>query len=327
MIPAITLADIEDARRRIAGEAVITPLLSHPALDARAGGRLFVKAECLQRTGSFKFRGAYNRISRLTDDERLRGVVAFSSGNHAQGVAAAAALVGCPAVIVMPADAPRLKIESTRAMGAEVRLYDRYTEDREAIGQEISAKRGAILVKPFDDPFVMAGQGTAGLEIIDQLAALGLVPDAVAANASGGGLVAGVNVAVHAKAPKARLYVAEPKGFEDHALSLRAGRITAHSGRAKTLCDALMAPQPGNLTFPINQTLLTGALSASDDEVLDAMAMAFRHLKIVVEPGGAVALACALRGDLDLKGGVGVVLATGGNVDPDTFRLALDKVT
>ncbi len=321
-----TFPDIESAAVQIEPQAVRTPLLRHDALDQISGGRLFVKAEPLQRTGSFKFRGAYNRISRLSDAEKKGGVVAFSSGNHAQGVAAAARLSGCHAVILMPNDAPRIKVQATLAEGAEVIHFDRYKDDREALGAEIARTRGAILVPPYDDPYIVAGQGTLGLEIVADLAEMGLKPDVVSACASGGGMMAGLSLAVKTLCPQARMVVAEPAGFDDHALSLAAGRRMAHSGDATTLCDALMAAIPGEITFPINQKLLSGAVDATDDEVLAAMAAAFRYLKLVVEPGGAAALAAALQGKLQLNGGVGVVVASGGNVDPQVYRRALDLV-
>ncbi len=323
---AVSLADIEAAAGRLQGFAVRTPLLRHDALDALAGGRLFIKAEPLQRTGSFKFRGAYNRLRQLEREQLQAGVVAFSSGNHAQGVAAAAALVGCPALILMPSDAPAIKIAATRALGAEVRFFDRLRDNREAMGAAISAERGAVLVPPYDDPHIISGQGTVGLEIVSQLAELGLAPDVVCACASGGGLVAGLATAISAHAPDARIFVAEPSGYEDHALSLAAGVRTAHAADRPTLCDALMAPIPGTLTFPINQLRLAGAVCATDDEVLDAMAQAFLHLKLVIEPGGAVALAAALKGRLPLEGGCGVVVASGGNVDPAVFQMALARL-
>ena len=323
---AVDLADIEAAAARLDGVAIRTPLLRHDALDAMAGGRLFIKAEPLQRTGSFKFRGAYNRIRQLNPEQLQRGVVAFSSGNHAQGVAAAAALVGCPALILMPSDAPAIKIAATRALGAEVRFFDRLRDNREAMGAAISEERGAVLVPPYDDPHIISGQGTVGLEIVSQMAEMGLRPDVVCACASGGGLVAGVAMAVTARAPDARIYVAEPAGYDDHALSLAAGERTSHAADRPTLCDALMAPIPGTLTFPINQQRLAGAVSATDEEVLDAMARAFLYLKLVIEPGGAVGLAAALNGRLDLNGGCGVVVASGGNVDPGVFQQALARL-
>ena len=331
MTLAPTFADIEDAAARLEGMAVKTPLLRCDALDEAAGGRVFVKAEALQRTGSFKFRGAYNRISRLTAQERVAGVVAFSSGNHAQGVAAAARIVGCPAVIVMPADAPVLKIEATRGYGAEVVLYDRFGQSREAIAAEITHQRGAILVPPFEDPFIIAGQGTVGLEAARQLAALtpnfgapGLVADVVACPASGGGLMAGVALAFERLSPSTRAICVEPEGFDDHLLSLKAGsRVGWTPGAHPSLCDALMSPMPGELTFAVNAPRLAKGVAVSDAEALAAMAFAFRHLKLVLEPGGAVALAAALTHRLDLNGGVAVVVASGGNVDPGVFVRAI----
>jgi threonine dehydratase len=324
--PGPVLADLHDAARQLAGMAVRTPLIRSDALDAAAGGRVFVKAECLQRTGSFKFRGAYNRISRLTAAERKAGVVAFSSGNHAQGVASAAQIIGCPAVIVMPADAPAMKIDATRGYGADVILYDRFTESREDIAAAITAERGAILVPPFDDPFIIAGQGTVGLEVLDQLAGLDppVAADVLVCPASGGGLMAGITLAFAAASPKTRLYCAEPAGFDDHALSLIAGeRIKAPPGAAPSLCDALMSPLPGELTFPINAAYLTAGVTATDEEALAAMAFAFRHLKLVLEPGGAAGLAAVLNGRVDLNGGAAVVIASGGNVDPAVYARAI----
>jgi threonine dehydratase len=316
-------AAIRDAADRIAGEARRTPLLESPLLNARLGGRLLVKAEPLQRTGSFKFRGAFNRISRLDGDERRRGVVAFSSGNHAQGVAAAAALVGAPAVIVMPSDAPAIKVANTRAYGAEVVSYDRLREDREEIGRRICAERGSILVPPYDDPHVIAGQGTVGLEIAEQAREMGVRLDAVAACASGGGLVAGVALALERESPGTEVHVCEPAGFDDHARSLAAGRRIANAPGASSICDALLAAMPGEITFPVNARLLRGGIAVGDDEVLAAIGVAFRDLKLVVEPGGAVALAAALTGRLPVAGRCVAVVCSGGNVDPATFARAL----
>ena len=314
---------MRDAADRLKGHAVVTPLLRSEALDAAVGARVFVKAECLQRTGSFKFRGAYNRLSRLTTQEREAGVVAFSSGNHAQGVADAARLVGCPAVIVMPADAPAIKVDATRGYGAEVVLYDRFTESREAIAARIGEERGAVVVPSFDDPFIIAGQGTAGLEVIGQLVAFGLTADDLICPASGGGLMAGIGLAFEALSPTTRLWSAEPAGFDDHARSLAAGERVSNASDARSLCDALLAPQPGALTWPINRKRLSGGLAATDAEALAAMAFAFRHLKLVLEPGGAVGLAALLSGRLKHADGVVVVIASGGNVDPETFAQAL----
>jgi len=284
-----------------------------------AQGRVFLKAEILQRTGSFKFRGAYNKLSSIPERERGRGVVAFSSGNHAQGVAAAAKILGMPAVIVMPSDAPRPKRERTAALGAEVVLYDRVRENRQTIAQEIAQKRGAALVPPYDDPLIIAGQGTAGREIIEDLAALGLAPDAVVVTASGGGLTAGIALAVKARVPEARVYTAEPEGFDDHARSFRSGAREKNSALTGTICDALMAQTPGELTFAINRTLVTEGAAVSDEEVGAAVAFAFRELKLVVEPGGAAALAALLSGKIDIKGKIAVAVLSGGNVDPGLF--------
>ena len=323
MIDAPTFEDVQDAAGRLEGHAVRTPLLRNDALDEAASGRVFVKAECLQRTGSFKFRGAYNRLCRLSEAERGAGVVAFSSGNHAQGVADAARLLGMPAVIVMPADAPQVKLEATRGMGAEVVLYDRMTQSREAIAGRIAEERGAVVVPAFDDFHVVAGQGTAGLEAALQLDDIDASADVVFCPASGGGLLAGVNLAFEALSPATAVYVVEPEGYDDHALSLAAGEPTAIKPGRMSLCDALMAPKPGDIPFAINKRRLKGAFAVSDDEALAAMAFAFRHLKLVLEPGGAVALAAALTHKLDLAGRTALIIASGGNVDPEVFRLAL----
>src|SRR6266849_2188940 len=298
----VSAADIDAAARVLAPFAVRTPLLSPPVLNERAGTRVFLKPEMLQRTGSFKFRGAFNRLSSIPQQARGGGVVAFSSGKHAQGVAAAAQILNMQAPIVMPADAPLSKRERTKAYGAEVVLYERDREDREAIANGIAGRRGATLVRPYDDPFVIAGQGTVGLEIADDMAALGLTPDIVVAPASGGGLIAGVATAVKARFPHAVLIVAEPEGYDDHGLSLRAGHREAHHAAGRTICDALMAAMPGVMTFSINSKLLAQGVTATDAEVGAAVAYAYRELKLVVEPGGAVGLAALLAGHLDVKG-------------------------
>jgi threonine dehydratase len=312
-------ADIAEAARVLAPFAVRTPLLSSPALDERVGGRVFLKPEMLQRTGSFKFRGAFNKMSSIPEGARAGGVVAFSSGNHAQGVAAAAQILNMPATIVMPADAPLSKRERTKAYGADVVLYDRDREDREAIARDIAGKNGATLVRPYDDPFVIAGQGTVGREIADDMAALGITPDIVVAPASGGGLVAGVATAIKARYPQADVMSAEPEAFDDHARSLRAGKREPHSSKGRTICDALMASIPGEITFAINIRLLTQGVTASDAEVGTAVGFAFRELKLVVEPGGAVGLAALLAGRIDVRGKNIVIVLSGGNVDAELY--------
>ncbi len=312
-----TAADVDAAAERLAGVALRTPLISSPMLDALTGGRVFLKAETLQRTGSFKFRGAYNKLSSLAADVRRGGVVAFSSGNHAQGVAAAAKLLNMPAVIVMPRDAPRPKRERTAALGAEVVLYDREREDREAIARRIADLRGAVLVPPYDDPFVIAGQGTTGREIAEDMVRLGHAIDCVIVNASGGGLTAGVALAVKARAPAARIYTAEPEGFDDHARSFRSGRRERNAIRSGTICDALMSQMPGELTFEVNRTLVADGVTATEAEVARAVGFAFHELKLVVEPGGAVALAALLAGKLDVAGKTAVVVLSGGNIEPE----------
>ncbi|MGY2807630.1 threonine/serine dehydratase [Bradyrhizobium sp. USDA 4506] len=317
--PPVAAADIDAAARVVAPFAVRTPLLTFPVLNERVGSQVFLKPEMLQRTGSFKFRGAFNKLASIPQDKRSGGVVAFSSGNHAQGVAAAAKILNMQATIVMPADSPITKRERTKSYGAEVVLYDRDRDDREAIANGIAGKRGATLVRPYDDPFVIAGQGTAGREIAEDMAALGLTPDIVVAPASGGGLIAGVATAVKAKYPQAQVIVAEPAGYDDHALSLKVGHREAHAVAPRTICDALMAMMPGELTFAINSKLLANGVSASDDEVGAAVAFAYRELKLVVEPGGAVGLAALLAGRIDTKGKNVVIVLSGGNVDADLF--------
>ncbi len=321
---SVTVHDIVDAARRLDGVAVRTPLLESPALDARVGGRVLIKAETFQRVGAFKFRGAYNRLSRLTDDERERGVVAFSSGNHAQGVALAARALDMPAVIVMPADAPRVKVEATRNYGAEIRLYDRARESREAIAAELAADRGAVVVPAFDDPLVIAGQGTAGLEIIEQARDLGERLVQVIGPVGGGGLMGGVGVAVHAQAAGVRIWGVEPEGYDDTRRSLEAGERCGAPPAPRSLCDALESPMPGVLTFPLLQANLFGVVAVDDAEVAEAMRFAFQSLKLVVEPGGVVALAALLsRKIAPSEAGATVIILSGGNVDPGLFSRVL----
>jgi threonine dehydratase len=315
----VSSTDIDAAARVLAPFAVRTRLVSSPALDERTGARVFLKPEMLQRTGSFKFRGAFNKLSSIPLSARGGGVVAFSSGNHAQGVAHAAQILNMQATIVMPSDAPLSKRQRTKAFGAEVVLYDRDREDREAIARGIADKRGATLVRPYDDPFVIAGQGTVGREIAEDMAALGIAPDIVVAPASGGGLIAGVATAIKARYPQAMVMSGEPEGFDDHARSLRAGKREPHDAKGRTICDALMATIPGEITFAINSRLLTKGITASDAEVGTAVAFAFRELKLVVEPGGAVGLAALLAGRIDARGKNVVIVLSGGNVDADLY--------
>jgi len=318
--PLPTARDVDAAARLLHGVAWRTPLITSPALEALTGGRVFLKAETLQRTGSFKFRGAYNKIAAIPQERRAGGVVAYSSGNHAQGVAAAARLLGMPAVIVMPSDAPRSKRERTAALGAEIMLFDRIKDDREAIARRIAQERNAVLVPPYDDPLVIAGQGTIGREIVEDLAALGLAPDVIVVTASGGGLTAGIALAAKSRVGDVRLFTAEPVGFDDHARSFRSGRREANAALTGTICDALMARTPGALTFAINSALVGEGVAATDQEVAAAMAFAFHELKLVVEPGGAVALAALMSSKIPVEGKVAVAVLSGGNVDADVFH-------
>ena len=317
IIPSV--ADIDAAAKQLASVAVRTPLINAPALDDRFGARVFLKAETLQRTGSFKLRGAYNKISSIPVERWAAGVVAYSSGNHAQGVAAAAKLLGLGATIVMPSDAPHLKRERTAALGAEIVLYDRDKEDRAAIAKKIVSERGATLVPPYDDPMIIAGQGTIGREIVEDLDRLGVKPETVVVGASGGGLAAGISLYVKARVPSAKFYTVEPEGFDDTLRSFKSGQ-REHNERMKgTICDALMTNTPGELTFPINRELIGEGLIASDIEVAAAVRYAFNELKLVVEPGGAIGLAALLAGKLDVKGKVVVGVLSGGNVDAELF--------
>jgi len=318
------IGDVVEAAQRLLRHAVVTPLLRSDALDDAVGGRLLVKAEPLQRTGSFKFRGAYNRISRLSDDEVGRGVVAWSSGNHAQGVAAAAALVGAPATIVMPSDAPAPKIANTCALGAEIVFYDRYAESREAIGASIAEDKGATIVRPYDDPWIIAGQGTVGLEAAAQAMALGLQPDHALVPCGGGGLIAGCALALTDHLPAITVHPVEPTGFDDTTRSLATGERQTNDPAARSICDALLAPEPGELTFSLNRQLLGEGVVVSDAEAETAVRLAFEHLKIVVEPGGAVALAATLSGRFDCTSKTVLIVLSGGNIAPERFRHALE---
>jgi threonine dehydratase len=314
-----TFGDILAARRRLGTLACRTPLIEHPALNAITGARVLLKAENLQRVGAFKFRGAYNKVAQVDRAAFPGGVVACSSGNHAQGVAAAATLMGFKSAIVMPADAPRLKIARTRAFGAEVVAYDRAREDRDAIARELCRSRGAAYVHPFDDPDVIAGQGTAGLEMMEQAEAIGAIPDIVLVGASGGGLISGVSIAVKEKSPSTVIYSVEPAGFDDLARSLKGGARERNARLSGSICDALLAVTPGELTFEVAKRNLAGGLAVTDEEAKAAVRYAFEELKLVLEPGGAVSLAAILAGKLPLRGKTVAAVLSGGNIDPSLF--------
>jgi threonine dehydratase len=317
---------IRAAAQRIKGHAVRTQLVRSGFLDQIAGRRVWVKPECLQHTGSFKFRGAYSALSALDPDTRARGVIAFSSGNHAQGVALAARMHETSAVIVMPSDAPQLKIDNTRAYGAEVVLYDRETESRDEIGARLSEEKGLTLVKPFDEPQVIAGQGTCGLEIAEDANALGIKDADVIVCCGGGGLTSGIALALEANAPTLRVRPAEPAGFDDVARSLTAGEIKSNATKSGSICDAIITERPGDMTWPILKRLCGPALVISDTEALDAMAQAFLNLKLVAEPGGAAALAAALYRADQIEGDDVIVTISGGNVDPAMFARSLERL-
>lgn len=322
----MNIDSIRAAANRTSGRLRRTPLLNAPLLDAVAGRRIWVKPECLQHTGSFKYRGALSAISALAPDARNRGIIAYSSGNHAQGIALAARQFEAPAVIVMPADAPRVKIENTRALGAETVLYDRASgEDRDALGQQIGNERGLTLIKPFDNAEVIAGQGTTGLEIAEQATELGVKAKDVIVCCGGGGFASGIALALEADAPELRVRPAEPAEFDDMARSLASGTRLSNARPSGSLCDAIVTPTPGKLTFPILQRLAGPGLVVSDDEALHAMALAFEHFKVVAEPGGAVALAAALFRNDEIADGDVIVTISGGNVDANVFNMALKR--
>lgn len=316
---SINQDDVTHASERLRGIAPVTPLIDYPALEQEFGGRVLVKFEGAQRQGSFKFRGAFNRLVQLSPEQRRAGVVAWSSGNHAQGVAAAARLLDIEATIVMPADAPTVKMENTRALGARIVAYDRLTESREDVARGIAARSGAVIVPSFDDPDVIAGQGTVGLEILEQADALGAGLDQIVVPCGGGGLLAGIGIAVKSVRPEIGVYGVEPEGFDDHARSFLAGRRLANMPGARSICDALLALEPGELTFPINRHTTDGGLTVSDDDVRTAMAYAFTRLKLVAEPGGAVALAAVLTGKVQVASKTTVVVISGSNVDPELY--------
>ncbi len=315
----IGLADIQEAALRLKDVVVRTPLISSPALDELAGGRVLIKAENLQRTGSFKIRGAYNMLSQLGADEAAKGVIAFSSGNHAQAVAAAGTMLGIETTIVMPEDAPQIKIENTRKLGGTTVLYDRYTGDRETIAREMAAEKDCAVIPSYDHEHIVAGQGTAGLEIAAQCEELGITPDQVLVNCSGGGLTAGIAVSVTSLMPGTNIHPVEPAGFEDTTRSLESGNREENDPEARSICDALQVATPGSVTWPINKDLLAHGLVVSDDEVREAMRFAFRHLKLVAEPGGSASLAAIICNKIDTAGKVTVAVISGGNVDAGMF--------
>lgn len=317
-------ADVAAAATRIKGVAVETPLIESPTLNERVRARVFLKLEILQRTGSFKFRGAYNRLAQLTPAERTRGVVAFSSGNHAQGVAAAARLLGMPATIVMPSDAPRIKLENTRALGAEVVFYDRKRDKREEIAAKLAAEKDAVVVPAFDDPHIVAGQGTVGIEIARQARELGASLAAVLAPCSGGGLSSGVALALSHESPDTRVFAVEPEGFDGARLSLERGERIAAAGDGHSIADSLMSPAPGEIPFALFKATRAGAVAVTDTALVQAVGYAVRELKLVVEPGGAAALAAVLSGAFDPKGRTIAIVLSGGNIDPEMLMRCLN---
>ena len=321
--PLPTIADVRRAAERIAGQAVRTPLISSPFLDERAGGRVLLKCENLQRTGSFKFRGAYNALSALPRETRARGIVAMSSGNHAQGVAEAGRLFGVRATIIMPSDAPQTKRQRTERSGGRIVTYDRAGEDRDEVAARFIDEHGGTLIHPFDNSDVIAGQGTIGLEIAADCMAQGLRPDAVLIPASGGGLSAGIGLAIRDGSPATGIVLVEPEGFDDYRRSLASGEIVANERSAGSVCDALLISRPGTLSFAVNRAHAATGVAVSDDEALSAVAFAFRELKLVVEPGGAVALAAVLAGRVETRDRTLVVVLSGGNIDLPVLAAAL----
>lgn len=320
---SVSFPDIEAAAERIAGHAARTPLIESPALNARVGGRVLIKPETLQRVGAFKFRGAYNRLVQFSPDQKQRGAVAFSSGNHAQGVALAGKLLDIPILIVMPADAPAVKIEATRGYGAEIRLYDRFTDDRVAIAEAIRDERGMTVVPSFDDPHIIAGQGTAGLELVRQAEAMGADLDCVVSPIGGGGLISGVGLAVKALSPRTAVVGVEPADFDDALRSLRTGEVQSIDPAARSICDALLSPSPSALTLSLMLQTVADVALVTDAEVAEAMRYAFQTLKLVVEPGGCVGLAALLAGKVRHRGETTALILSGGNVDPALFARVL----
>ena len=318
-------ADIEKAERLLSINSIKTPLLESPLLNEALGGRILIKPECLQRTGSFKFRGAFNKISNIERSNLKNGVVAYSSGNHAQGVAHAAQLFDIPATIIMPSAAPAIKKQKTKEYGATVIEYDIQTESREKLGVAISEETGAVLVRPYDDPYVIAGQGTAGIEICQDLNDLKVKPDQLLSPCGGGGLIAGISLATHHYFPNCKIYPCEPEGFDDTLRSLESGARVSNNPGKSSICDAIITPTPGELTFQINKQHLSHGICVTDEQVLNAMKVAFEHLNIVVEPGGAVALAAVISNHIDVTDKTTIVICSGGNVDSSLFAKCLTR--
>lgn len=323
---SVTFEDVKAAVERLAGHAWDTPMVRSDAIDARVGIEVWFKPECTQKVGAFKYRGAFNRLSAMSEAERAKGVVAFSSGNHAQGVSRAAKELGMLATIVMPIDAPKIKVDGVKRDGAKIVLYDRHTESREEISAKISKDEGRIIVPSYDDPYIIAGQGTVGLEVAQEARERGIVLDALITAAGGGGLCAGISLALGALSPDTKIFAAEPTDYNDHQLSLRAGKRVGVTSRTPTLCDAIMTPMPGELTFPINKKSLTDVFTVTDDMCLDAMALVHNELGITVEPGGVVGLAAAMNGRFDAHPDIKTlcVVLSGGNVDPAILNRALE---
>lgn len=315
--------DVRTAAARLHGRIRRTPMLRHRALDAAAGGVVLIKPEPLQITGSFKLRGATNAALRLPPEARARGIVTHSSGNHGQAVAAACHALGMPALIAMPQDVAQVKLEATRAWGAEVHFFDRHGVDRDQLAHDLAAERGATHIPPFDHADVIAGQGTAMMELLEDALAAGFKPDQLVICTGGGGLLAGSALSARALAPQARIYAAEPEGWDDYGRSLRAGQRMANDGKGPGLCDSLLSKQPGEMTFAINAPRVADGLAVTEAEVFAAMRFAFTHLKIVVEPGGAVALAAVLAGKLETRDAVTAIILSGGNVDAGVFARAM----
>lgn len=328
---SVSATDIQLALTRIQHAVIKTPLLESAELNRRTAARVFVKPESLQHIGAFKFRGAYNRLVQFNDEQKRAGVVAFSSGNHAQGIAYAAQLLGLQATIVMPSDAPKIKLSGTKRLGARIVEYDRHTESREQIAADIAADSGAVLVPAFEDVDIIAGQGTCGLEINSQLTEMGLQADIVMTPCGGGGLLAGVSTAMRSVAPLCQIFGVEPQQYNDHFLSQQAGERIDIGSSGASFCDALMAPTPGELTWSINSKTVDGFLCVSEEQVAHAISFAFRFLKLVVEPGAAVALAALLNQDsidatcpVEFSGKNVAIVVSGGNIDPATLTQCLE---